>query len=225
MSKRAISSLVRRLAGCVLAAAALAGAPAYALGVDCAKIANPDENTICSEVELSKLDKELANTYMLVSANLPLRTRDYLKESQDKWWASADGPRSGACKGDLACIRSKYKDRVVYLRNPNFRYEGVYAAKSTRLAVQSFGSGALRIAFLGADPAAPLPAFDETKGLKIDERVMVLPPPAENCTLRVEFTLEGGATVYVKEAKKKACDKVKGLAGVYRRDYAAVPGK
>ena len=225
MNKRAIPLMVRRLAGCALVAAALSGTPAYALGVDCTKIANPDENTICSEVELSKLDKELANTYMLVSANLPLRTRDYLKDSQNKWWTSADGPRSGACKGDLACIRGKYKDRVAYLRNPNVRYEGVYAAKSTRLAVQTFGSGALRIAFHGADPAAPLPAFDETKGLKIDERVLVLPPPAENCTLRVEFTVEGGATVYAKEAKKRACDGVKGLAGVYRRDYAAVPGK
>ena len=225
MSNQAVAGLLRHLAGFALVAGILCGTPAHALGVDCAKIANPDENTICSEIELSKLDKELANTYMLVSANLPLRTRDYLKDSQDKWWTSAEGPRSGACKGDLACIRGKYKERVAYLRNPNFRYEGVYAAKSTRLAVQTFGSGALRIAFLGVDPAAPLPAFDETKGLKIDERVLVLPPPAENCTLRVEFTLEGGATVYAKEAKKKACDKVKGLAGVYRRDYTVAPAK
>src|SRR5580698_5573557 len=37
----------------------LAAGSAHALGVDCNKITNPDENTICSEVSLAKMDNDL----------------------------------------------------------------------------------------------------------------------------------------------------------------------
>jgi hypothetical protein len=197
---------------------------AHALSVDCAKISNPDENTICSEVALAKLDNDLANSYKLVNANLPLRSQTYLKASQDAWWASPESPRSGTCKGDVACIKAKYVARAAYMGNPNFRYEGVYMGKSARLSVQSLAGGAIRVSFLGPDPASPIMAFDESKGLKIADRALVLPPPAENCALRVEFG-EAGAAVQAKEAKKKACDSVKTLIGHYERDYASVPGK
>src|SRR6185436_5218815 len=76
----------------------VAAGSAQALSVDCNKIANADENTICSEVSLAKLDNELANHYKLVNANLPVRMQAYLKTSQDAWWLSPDSPRSGACK-------------------------------------------------------------------------------------------------------------------------------
>ena len=203
----------------------LACGGAHALNVDCAKIANADENTICSEVSIAKLDKDLANTYQLLNANLSLKMRDYLRDSQSRWLASSDGPRSGSCKGDRRCITRKYTDRKAYLTNPNFRYEGLYVGKSLRLTVQSLAGGALRVRFVGADAAAPpVLDFDENRGLRIVDRVMALPPAAENCALRVEFS-EGLATVQAKEAKKKACDGVKGIAGAYAREYAAVLGK
>jgi uncharacterized protein len=206
----------------------LAAASSHALSVDCNKIANPDENTICSEVALAKLDNELANSYKLVNANLPMKSQSYLKASQDAWWASPDSPRSGTCKGDMACIKAKYVARAAYMGNPNFRYEGVYVGKGARLSVQSFAGGSLRVNLVPSTstpaPAAAQLAFDESKGLRITDRVMDLPPPADNCSMRVEFT-ETGATVHNKEAKKKACDSVKALAGPYTRDYAAVPGK
>jgi uncharacterized protein len=205
------------------AALFLAGA-VHALSVDCAKISNPDENTICSEVALAKLDNDLANSYKLVNANLPIRSQAYLKASQDAWWASPESPRSGNCKGDIACIRTKYVTRAAYMGNPNFRYEGVYMGKSARLSLQSLAGGAIRVSFLGPNPAAPIMAFDESKGLKIADRVLNLPPPAENCALRIEFN-DAGAVVHEKEAKKKACDSVKTLIGQYARDYASVPGK
>ena len=205
-------------------AALLLANAAHALSVDCAKISNPDENTICSEVALAKLDNDLANSYKLVNANLPIRSQTYLKASQDAWWASPESPRSGTCKGDVACIKAKYVARAAYMGNPNFRYEGVYVGKSARLSVQSLAGGAIRVSFLGPDPAAPIMAFDESKGLKIADRALVLPPPAENCALRVEFG-EASAAVQAKEAKKKACDSVKTLIGHYERDYASVPGK
>jgi uncharacterized protein YecT (DUF1311 family) len=206
------------------AALLLTAASAHALSVDCNKIANPDENTICSEVALAKLDNELANSYRLVNANLPMKSQSYLKASQDAWWASPESPRSGTCKGDMACIKAKYVARAAYMGNPNFRYEGVYVGKGGRLSVQSFAGGALRVNLVPAAPAATPMAFDESKGLRIADRVMDLPPPADNCSMRIEFT-EAGATVHNKEAKKKACDGVKALAGPYTRDYAAVPGK
>jgi len=114
--------------------------------------------------------------------------------------------------------------RAAYMGNPNFRYEGVYVGKGGRLSVQSFAGGALRVNLAPAAAAATPMVFDESKGLRIADRVMDLAPPADNCSMRVEFT-EAGATVHTKEAKKKACDSVRALAGPYTRDYAAVPGK
>jgi uncharacterized protein len=201
----------------------LACGAAAAITFDCAKATNADENTICSEMALSKSDDDLANTYKFVSANLPLPMRDYLKNTQGRWLASADNPRSGACKGDLACITAKYAARKAYLGNPGFRYEGVYVAKKGRLDVLSSAGGVLRVGFFPAGAAAPVLAYDESQKLHVVERVLTLPPPAENCALRVEFGAEGAATVYAKEAKKKACDGVKALPGVYTRDYRMVP--
>src|SRR5258708_2289096 len=59
-------------AGCLLL---LAAGSAHALSVDCNKITNPDENTICSEVSLAKMDKDLDNAYALSQAHLPLKMR------------------------------------------------------------------------------------------------------------------------------------------------------
>jgi uncharacterized protein len=197
---------------------------ALAITFDCTKAANPDENTICSEVALSKIDDELLNNYKLVSANLPLPMRDYLKNSQGRWAASADSPRSGACKGDINCITAKYQARIAYLGNPSLRYEGVYIAKKARLSVASAASGVV-VVKLQSDAANAQPmSYDQAQGLKLDQRVLTLPPPAENCAMRIEFG-EGSATVYAKEAKKKACDGVKDLAGLYTRDPGAVADK
>ena len=203
----------------------LAAASAQALSVDCKKITNPDENAICSEVALAKLDNDLANSYKLMSANLPLAMRDYMKNAQGRWVASPAAPASGACKGDVACITAKYRDRMTFLANPGLRYEGVYAAKKGRFTVESTSSGVVKVNFF-QDGAAAGPSLNvaESQGLKVADRVLALPPPAENCALRVEFN-DNGATIHAKEAKKKACDSVKGVAGAYTRDYSLVPGK
>lgn len=204
----------------------LAGSGAQALSVDCAKITNPDENAICSEVSLAKLDNDLANSYKFMQANLPLQMRDYMKNAQGRWVASLASPRSGTCKGEVACIAAKYRERMAYLANPGLRYEGVYSGKKGRFAVESNSSGVVKVGFFpeGAKPEAPNLNVSESQGLKVADRVLTLPPPAENCALRIEFS-DIGATLHAKEAKKKACDSVKLLAGLYTRDYNLVPGK
>ena len=165
--------------------AAWLACPAHAIPFDCAKPANADENKICSEVLLAKLDDEFANGVKLVNANMSLPMRDYVKRSQDAWSALAASPRSGSCKGDAVCITGKCREPMAYLRNPHLPYEDVYAAKKSRFTLESFASGALRYGFYP----------------------------------------DGGMNVYVKEAKKKACDKFKGIAGAYARDYAQAPAQ
>ena len=223
---RPILLLANKLAvitGVMVMAAWLAG-PAHAITFDCAKPANADENKICSEVVLSKLDDEFANSVKLVNANLGLPMRDYVKRLQDVWSASAASPRSGSCKGDAACITGKYRARMAYLRNPHLPFEGVYTAKQSRFVLESFASGALRYGFYPEGGGAAI-YFNEGKEPRVTNRELIPPPPAENCTLRLEFTAEGGMNVYVKEAKKKACDNFKGIAGAYARDYAQTPAQ
>jgi hypothetical protein len=204
----------------------LAAGGAQALSVDCKKITNPDENAICSEVSLAKLDNDLANNYKLMQANLPLQMRDYMKNVQGRWVASPAAPASGACKGDVACIAAKYRERMTYLANPGLRYEGVYVGKKGRFAVESVSSGVVKVGFFpeAAKPDAPNLNVSETQGLKVAGGVLTLSPPVENCTLTVEFS-DIGATLHAREARKKACDSVKPLAGMYTRDYGLVPGE
>jgi len=199
-------------------------APAHAPAVtfDCAKAAGPDENAICSEVALSKLDDEFGNGVRMVNANLSIAMRDYVKRSQERWAASPASPRSGACKGEVKCITERYRGRLAYLRNPHLPYEGVYVGKKTVFKLESFTSGAMRYGFYPEGGGATL-YFNEAREPRIVDRQLVPPPPAENCGLRMEFGQDGNLTVYVKEAKKKACDKFKSLAGLYARDYAQVP--
>lgn len=197
---------------------------AFGLSFDCANPANADENKICSEVVLAKLDDEFANSVKLVNANLSLPMRDYVRRSQDLWAASTASPRSGACKGDAACITGKYRNRMAYLRNPHLPFEGVYMGKQTRFILESFASGALRYGFYPEGGGAAL-YFNEGKEPRVVNRELIPPPPVENCALRMEFTADGGVNVYVKEAKKKACDKFKGIAGAYARDYAQTPAQ
>lgn len=201
----------------------LAVGSAHALNVDCAKIANQDENAICSEVALPKLDKEMDNAYKLANAQLPLRMRDQFKNIQALWLTSPDSPRSGACKGDVACITAKYKARIAFFGNPNFRYEGVYKGKGANLTVVSMPEGKLKVSLAGADPAKAM-NFDESRGLKIVNAYMQLPPPAENCSLGITFS-DGAAVVAARPGKKKACDGVKALVGTYTHDYNTLPTK
>lgn len=207
----------------VITAACLYGS-VNAITFDCAKPANADENKICSEVVLSKLDDEFVNGVKLVNATVSLPMRDYVKRSQDAWSASAASPRSGSCKGDAACITGKYRERMAYLRNPHLPYEGVYTAKKSRFTLQSFASGALRYGFYPEGGGAAL-YFNEGNEPRVTNRELIPPPPAENCALRLEFTTDGGMNVHVKETKKKACDKFKGIAGAYARDYAQAPAQ
>lgn len=209
-------------AACIAAAVGsmIACLPARAVTFDCGKVTNPDENAICSEMPLSKVDDELANTYKLVSANLPLSMREYLKAAQGRWAASPDSPRNGACKGDINCITGKYRARIAYLGNPALRYEGIYAAKKAKLSVGSGASGVVVVKLQPEAANTQTMAYDESKGLKLEKRVLVLPSPAEDCAMSIEFG-EGSAKVIAKETKKKACDSVKNLAGVYTRDPAS----
>ena len=225
----AVSHELRRMGVCAFFALAMYSLPALALTFDCAKAANVDENKICSEVVLAKLDDEFANSVKLSSANLSLPMRDYVKRAQDAWAASPASPRSGACKGDAACITAKYRERMAYLRNPHLPYEGVYAGKKTRFQLESFASGALRYGFYAEGGSAAVSAagaaiyFNEGREPRVVNRELIPPPPAEHCALRLEFTAEGGMIATVKEARKKACGNFKGMAGAYARDYAQSP--
>lgn len=207
---------------CAALLLALAGS-AHALSVDCNKITNPDENTICSEVSLSKLDKDLDNAYALMQAHLPLKMRDYVKGAQMRWRVGPDGPSSGSCKGDLKCIAGKYERRIAFLGNPGLAYEGVYAGAKVKFAVESQSNGTLKVNFFPAAGAPQIENVDPSLNLKVLDNALVLPPPAENCAARIIFN-DNGARFETKEAKKKACDHVKAYAGMYARDYTLAPG-
>lgn len=222
---RSIQFLTGECAGAlVLVAGLLVAAPTQAVTFDCAKASGTDENAICSELALSKLDDEFGNGVRMASANLSLPMRDYLKRAQERWAASPASPRSGACKGEIKCITARYQERLAWLRNAHLPYEGVYVAKKAQFRLESFASGALRYGFY-ADAGTPALYFNEGREPRVTERQLVPPPPAEHCALRIEFAPDGNLTVYVKEAKKKACDKFKTLAGIYSRDYAQVPAQ
>jgi hypothetical protein len=151
--------------------------------------------------------------------------RDYVKSAQVRWRVGPTGPASGGCKGDVNCIAAKYRDRMTFLGNAGLAYEGVYDGKKARFAVESMSNGTLRVNFFEAGGgAAPLANVSESQGLKVADNALALPPPGENCTARIVFN-DAGAKLEVKEAKKKACDAVKAMAGPYTRDYSLIPGK
>ncbi|HEX4328194.1 MAG TPA: hypothetical protein VH105_15335 [Burkholderiales bacterium] len=200
----------------------LGAGSAHALSVDCNKITNPDENTICSEVSLAKLDHDLDNAYALMQAHLPLKMRDYVKSSQARWRVGPEGPSGGACKGNVDCIAKRYSARIAFLGNAGLPYEGVYDGSKGRFAVESTGSGALRVNFFPSAGAAQLAGINEAAGVKAVDNAIVLVPPAENCAARIVFS-QDGAKLELKEAKKKACNSIKSLAGPYTRDYSLIP--
>ncbi|HEY4374658.1 MAG TPA: hypothetical protein VGN52_22235 [Burkholderiales bacterium] len=207
-------------AGLVLLAAA---GSAHALSVDCNKIANPDENTICSEVSLAKLDHDLDNAYKLMQAHLPLKMRDYVKNAQLRWRVGPDSPSSGSCKGDIKCIAGKYESRIAFLGNPGLAYEGVYAGAKVKFAVESMPDGTVRVNFFPAAGAPQIENVGEALHMKVADNALTLPPPAPECAARIIFN-DNGARFELKEAKKKACNAVRSYAGLYARDYKLIPG-
>ncbi len=91
------------------------GGPALAASFDCAIANTPDEQLICSDPILSKLDEALAAVYDAALADVPPADAPVLRDSQRAWlkqlraaclWGTADA---------VACRRSAYGDRIVEL--------------------------------------------------------------------------------------------------------------
>jgi len=81
---------------------------AYAASFDCAQAHHWIEKTICSDVELSGLDEQLADSYQQALA--AAANGAALKAEQKAWLKSTRNP----CK-DIACLRQAYVNRIADL--------------------------------------------------------------------------------------------------------------
>ena len=80
---------------------------ATAASFDCSKAASPTEQAICRQPELSALDEQVAAAYRQHNQ------QGLLQDNQRQWLA---GPRA-ECKADVACLQSRYQERLAQLQH------------------------------------------------------------------------------------------------------------
>lgn len=77
---------------------------ANAASFDCQKASTLVEKTICNSADLSQLDTQLAESYRIVAADQKTRQREWLRERNQ-------------CGADSNCLKAKYKERIVELKD------------------------------------------------------------------------------------------------------------
>jgi uncharacterized protein len=198
---------------------------AQAVTFDCKKASKPDEQLICSNSELSKLDDQVNQTYLYAQAQQPQGQRDYLKLRQREWLNMRH-----SCKADISCVRQSMKDNMAWLANPHLGYEGLYvnAKRTYQVIVSTYGDGSVRIGVGGEKDGVmitPDSAASATPPKINDNRYAGIPDYNENCVVAVKFD---GALAEVtvtppKGKKLNACLSTKEYIGSFKRDYTKVP--
>ncbi len=80
----------------------------YAASFDCAKAGTKVEHMICDDLELSKLDEQLAKSYKLVVQDIT--QAEQIQQSQKLWMKERNG-----CT-DMVCVKDAYRKRIGQLR-------------------------------------------------------------------------------------------------------------
>ena len=92
---------------------------ALAASFDCKKASSSIEEEICSDVQISKADDNLANYYLKLMNSLDKKRARELLHEQREWLRQ----RNILCAArDLLCLRKLYNDRISVLRT---RYENI----------------------------------------------------------------------------------------------------
>lgn len=109
-------SLIPKLAGLLLAAAALFLLPsdaAKAASFDCSQASIAAERTICRNANLSQLDARTAGMYFtILGNNYPASTLAQVKISQRRFLATRN-----ACGANVNCLVDAYTSQMMYLKN------------------------------------------------------------------------------------------------------------
>src|SRR5207302_4807440 len=86
---------------------ALSAMPAGAQGFDCRAARLPDEQTICQDPELAKLDQQLATVYRRDGGNLAEEQRDQFQR-HETYFLNA----RRRCGDNSHCIGTSYRNRI-----------------------------------------------------------------------------------------------------------------
>src|SRR4051794_33305812 len=86
------------------------GAPAHGQGFDCRYARSPDEQLICRDPRLSRLDEELNSVYARQYYSQPGSGRTRLDQAEDAWVIERR-----RCGADSACIEQSYRRRIEQL--------------------------------------------------------------------------------------------------------------
>lgn len=83
----------------------------YSASFDCAKAGTKVEQMICSDLELSKLDEQLAQSYKVAAQD---KTQaEQIQRSQKQWMKERNG-----C-ADVVCVKDAYRKRIRQLQIPD----------------------------------------------------------------------------------------------------------
>ena len=111
----------------------------YSASFDCKKASTFIESTICNDIELSKLDEQLAITYKKVRDSLSDKTD--LKNEQLDWLKN----NRNKCMS-LECLKTSYTNRVLYLTNYDNRDSQTNTVSSNVIAgLYKKGSASLEV--------------------------------------------------------------------------------
>jgi uncharacterized protein len=77
---------------------------------DCGRAATPAEEAVCGDAALRKLDGEMATLYGRLLRSQQGTSATDIRREQKAWWA-----RKEACGGDVACLSSRYSERIAVL--------------------------------------------------------------------------------------------------------------
>jgi uncharacterized protein len=84
---------------------------AQAQGFPCHGNLAPDEETICDDPQLGRLDEQLNGVYQSALRSAPPHGQQQIRDAQPNWLRSRR-----ACGRDRACIRDLYVDQIRWLR-------------------------------------------------------------------------------------------------------------
>ena len=95
------------------------GAPAHGQGFDCRYARSPDEQMVCRDPRLSRLDEQLNSVYAREYYGQQGAARGRLDQAEDAWVIERR-----RCGADYACIEQSYRRRIEQLGGPGRPAQG-----------------------------------------------------------------------------------------------------
>ena len=127
----------------LLAASFLLAGEALAVSYNCQKATGEDEKAICTSIELSKLDDDLAAAY---KATMQLLSGDkrrsaMLRKDQVEWIQNRS-----RCGATVSCLKNEYTRRIRWVKNPAHQYSGTWVSKTAKLTMHVRDDGYMYVA-------------------------------------------------------------------------------